>query len=250
MRIVVLLIAIALLVTGARAVSEDKKPEDKTPRIKLALPLGIVPGATQKIKLRGLHLDTAENIELSGGLTAKIISKGKADVPQGLEAKIVGDSQIEIELTAPAELPDEITAAAVTPAGKSEPHRFLVAKNRSAAADKEPNNGFQQAALLALKNFVDGQIERGQDVDVYRLTAKAGQKITVEIVAARAGSPLDALVTLHLPNGSPLATNDDHAGTRDPKLETTIPADGVYFIAIQDANDQGGPLHHYRLLID
>jgi hypothetical protein len=43
---------------------------------------------------------------------------------------------------------------------------------------------------------VQGSIEQGKDVDLFRFEGKEGQRITMEVFAARYGSALDSLLTL------------------------------------------------------
>ena len=44
-----------------------------------------------------------------------------------------------------------------------------------------------------------------------------------------------------------LATSDDAGGSVDSRLEYTPRRDGVYYLSLIDAYDQGGPAHAYRL---
>jgi len=94
---------------------------------------------------------------------------------------------------------------------------------------------------------VQGRIDAAKDVDLYRFDGKAGQRVTIEVLAARYGSPLDALLTLYDVEGRILASCDDVAGSPDPRLETTLPRDGGYILGVIDANDEGSPMHLYRL---
>ena len=46
-----------------------------------------------------------------------------------------------------------------------------------------------------------------------------------------------------------LASADDSPADRDPRLAFTLPADGRYFLVVQDAHDQGGPAYGYLLQV-
>jgi hypothetical protein len=85
-------------------------------------------------------------------------------------------------------------------------------------------------------------------VDVYRIEGAVGQRITAQVLAARYGSALDGMLTLYDADGRQLAASDDADGS-DPRLEVRLPRDGVYFLSLLDAHDQGGPLHPYRLRV-
>jgi hypothetical protein len=68
---------------------------------------------------------------------------------------------------------------------------------------------------------VQGSIEQGKDVDLFRFEGKEGQRITMEVFAARYGSALDSLLTLYDGDGRILASCDDISGTSDSRLEVT-----------------------------
>ncbi|HKI37674.1 MAG TPA: hypothetical protein VKA46_37830, partial [Gemmataceae bacterium] len=177
--------ALALVLAAATSLpAQDKKPPEKkdAPTVIVALPLGVPPGKATKVTLRGLKLDTATEVRFRAPkATAKVVSKGKTTVPNMQEAKRVGDTQIEVEVTLPADVPEgaaEFTV--VTPAGESAPHHLLVEKTIPVIAEKEPNNGFKQAQPIALPQAVDGVIGQNQDVDVFRFEGKAGQRVVIE----------------------------------------------------------------------
>jgi hypothetical protein len=176
-----------------------------------------------------------------------MVSLVTADVPNGQDAKRVGDTRIEIEVAASAELGRPPLALFVeTKAGVSEPYPLLT-EPAEVLAEVEPNDGFRQAQPLAVPGAVDGRIERPQDVDVYRVEGRAGQVLRLELVAARRGSALDGALAIYDAHGSWLAGSDDRPTSLDPQLAFLLPHDGSYFVAVTDALDQGGPAHPYRL---
>ena len=245
------LLLAAFLLLPAALRGEGKKPTVEKPRLIVAVPLGVAPGAPARVTLRGLRLDTATEVrchEPKG--SARVVAKGKAggysrkeDVP------FVGDTQADIELTLPAEYANPtVTLGLVNTAGESNPVTVLV--NRGpVVAEKEPNGGFAQAQEIQPGQVVAGTVDRPQDVDLYRFAGRAGQRITAEVLASRLGSPLDPFLTLYDAAGHALTADDDSAGSADPRVDVTLPRDGTYFLGVADANDQGGPAHVYRLLL-
>jgi hypothetical protein len=229
--------------------AQEKKPEPKAgPRVLVAVPLGVAPGSTQRLTLRGLKLDAATDVRLPGSKgTVKLIRKGKASVPNMQKPEKVGDTEVVVEITLPADTAEgSLALEVVTPGGNTAAHTLLVARN--VTSEKEPNDGYRKAQPLTLPALVDGEIDNAQDVDVFRFEGKAGQKIIAEVLAARHGSALDGLLTLVDDRGAILASNDDAVGL-DPKIEFTLPRDGVYYLTLIDAHDQGGPAHVYRLSV-
>jgi hypothetical protein len=161
----------------------------------------------------------------------------------------VGDTEAKVELRLSSEVAGEAVEVVVTtPAGDTTPHKVLI--DRAAVlAEQEPNDGFKTAQPAALGQVVEGVVSRGQDVDVYRFEGKAGDKVVIEVTAARLGSALDSFLTLYDAAGEVVAMNDDREGARDSRVEATLKRDGSYHVGVTDANDLGGPSHRYRLVI-
>jgi hypothetical protein len=229
---------------------EKKKPLPKDqPKILVALPFGVKPGAAAKITLRGLKLDTAKDVRVSPRGSVKLLSKSKAPVPPQMDAAKVGDSQAEIELTVPADAPGESVQIIVAgPGGDSAPHAVRIDRTRI-VAEKEPNDGFKQAQPVELGQVIQGAISNPTDVDTYRFEGKAGQRVVLEIHASRWGSPLDSVLTLYDSTGATLETSDDIDGSTDSRIETTLARKGTYYVAVSDANDQGAAFFAYRLTL-
>ncbi len=246
-------LALTLSLAGLPLLLAQEKPIPKKemPSVLVALPLGIPAGKTAKVTLRGLRLDTATAVRFKTmKASARIQSKGKAAVPDKQEAKSVGDTQVEIEVTLPADVPDStVEFTVLTPAGESPPHKLLVEKSIPVIAEKEPNNGFKQAQPMALPQAVDGVIGQSQDVDVFRFEGKAGQRVVIEVLAARFGSALDSYLSVYDSAGRLLASCDDIEGSRDSRIALTLPKDGTYYVSVSDANDTGGVVHVYRLVV-
>jgi hypothetical protein len=231
--------------------AQGKKPAKQVgPRALLALPLGVKAGATTRVTIRGLRLDTATEIRFPDGkATAKIVSKGKAPPPEKLAPGRFGDTQIVADVAVPGGARGPLLPFVVkTAAGDTKPHPLLLETEVPVVAEKEPNDGFQAAQNIRLPSAVDGAISRPRDVDVFAFEGKAGQRVAFEVLAARYGSALDSILTLYGPAGTEVAGNDDSGGSLDSRLEATLAQDGVYHLSLIDAHDRGGPLHVYRLV--
>jgi hypothetical protein len=263
-----------------------------------------------KVVLRGLRLDNPTEVRVgvstSGAATgapmtgapmtvapvtgvagsARILSSGAAAVPDKLEAKRVGDRQVEIALTMPSVPPvdGKLELRVVTAAGVSPPYWIGVDVGGKSTEEIEPNDGFGAAQALeltlgvALK--VDGGIHEPRNVDVFRFEARAGERLRGELIAARQGGPLDGFATLFDEAGNIVFQADDAdraadvasvggapAGTAaansseyptgnavnsgaDPRWDVVLPRTGRYYLALQDAHDRGGALHRYRLVLE
>src|SRR5438094_434815 len=71
--------------------------------------------------------------------------------------------------------------------------------------------------------------------DYYRFTAKAGERISCEVVATRLGWDFDPLVrVLNAAGHELLVADDDSATGADSRLVFTAPADGQYLLELRD----------------
>jgi hypothetical protein len=240
-----------LILPASLLLAQDKKkpPAKEQPKVLVALPFGAKPGAAAKITLRGLKLDSAKEVRVSPKGMVKLLSKGNAPYPAPMEAGKVGNSQVEVELTIPADAPgDSVQLVVIGLGGESPPHSVLIDRT-PIIAEKEPNDGFKQAQTVSLGQTIQGTISRPTDVDTFRFEGKAGQKVILEIHAARHGSPLDSVLTLYDSTGAIVDTNDDIEGSTDSRIATTLPRTGSYYVAVSDANDQGAAMLLYRLTL-
>lgn len=123
--------------------------------------------------------------------------------------------------------------------------------------EKEPNDQSADAQPVTLPIIVNGRIGKPGDWDVFRFEGDVGDEVVAEVLARRLDSPLDSTLRLIDATGRQLAFNDDHedkgAGLAthhaDSYLTVRLPAAGVYFIHVGDAQDKGGPEYGYRLRI-
>jgi hypothetical protein len=121
--------------------------------------------------------------------------------------------------------------------------------------DKEPNDSPPAAQAVTLPMIVNGRIDRPDDWDVFRFDGRAGQEIVAEVSARRLESPLDSVLELFDAAGRRLAFNDDHEDKfddlrthhADSLIRFTLPANGVYYVRLGDAQSHGGPEYPYRL---
>jgi len=247
----VTLILCCALFAGAEEKKDEKKKEP--PKILITAPLGIEVGGATTIKVRGLRLENATGIRFIGAkspIDAKIKSKGKSEVPKGLEAPKAGDTQVEIEVKLPADLAaGGLNFVITTPDGETQPHSIAIMEKGSIVNEKEPNGSFRKPQDIEFGKIILGQIGEPMDVDVFRFSGKSGQMIVAEVKAASLGSALDSTLMLYDDAGRILATNDDQADTIDSLLRFRLPKDGNYLLTLIDANDKGGAAHPYQLSI-
>jgi hypothetical protein len=123
--------------------------------------------------------------------------------------------------------------------------------------EKEPNNSPKNARRVKLPLTVNGQVDQPGDWDVFRFEGRAGEKIVAEVYARRLDSPLDSVLKLTNAAGKQLAFNDDHEDKgsglethhADSLITATLPAKGMYYLYLGDAQQKGGAEYAYRLRI-
>jgi hypothetical protein len=242
---------IALLLLAPTQAQKKEAPKAAPPKPLYAVQLGADPGKTTKLTLRGVRLDAATEVRVGEPKSSgKVLGKGrKVGLPnQQMSAEVVGDSELDVEITLPAEVPGGVVPITVVgPGGESPPMSILVNDDKPRIAEREPNDGFKQAMPVTAPQIVEGSIKQSQDVDVYRIDAKAGDTFRIEVQARRAGSPVAAMLTVYDGDGRTVASGETTGG--DPFLRLAAPKDGTYFVSVIDANDQGGTTFVYRLMV-
>jgi hypothetical protein len=115
------------------------------------------------------------------------------------------------------------------------------------------NNTRDKANPVPVPSVVCGRIEAAEDVDYFKIQAKAGQTLTLEVFCARLQDKIhdlqkhaDPLLALFDAEGRELAASDD-AVFADPRLTFAVPADGDYFVQVRDAKYMGDPRWVYAL---
>lgn len=235
-------------------VPAQPKPDPKDrPVLIVAEPLGVPAGQPVRLKLRGLKLDGVTEVRCHEPKSlVKLTGRPeKVGVPDPKLLQQLGDTRIEIELKVPSELAGgEVSVSVVGPAGESLPLRILLNDESPRIVEKEPNDGFRTAQPVPVPCLIDGSVRQNQDVDVFRIDGKAGRSLTLTLIGPRYGSPIDPLVTVYDDRGRVISASDEAPRNENVRLNVVLPRDGVYFIAVVDANDLGSAVHAYRLRLD
>ncbi|HEV3122524.1 MAG TPA: pre-peptidase, partial [Isosphaeraceae bacterium] len=147
---------------------------------------------------------------------------------------------------APGTPPGLHDVRAVSHLGVSNPRVFLVGEWPE-SIEIEPNNQPDQARDLALNSVVNGSVA-ATDIDCFRFDGRKGQRLFVELWAARIESRLNALIRVYDPQGKEIV--EGHADyAADPFLDLTLPADGRYTIKLHDVIYAGSNEYSYRLAL-
>jgi hypothetical protein len=123
--------------------------------------------------------------------------------------------------------------------------------------EKEPNDTPDTAQKLTLPAVINGRIQKPGDVDTYQFTVKAQEKLVMEVMGRRLGSPIDSILTLFDAKGNQLVENDDWTDPADSsatyhadsRLLYTFAAAGTYTLRLRDVQGNGGEEYAYRLSV-
>ncbi|MFN0071353.1 MAG: hypothetical protein ACKVVP_07685, partial [Chloroflexota bacterium] len=111
----------------------------------------------------------------------------------------------------------------------------------------EPNNSEKEAQTVKAGVTVNGRLDGDADLDLYRLEAKAGDRIAFLVYAARLQRPVpqlehdfsDIVISLHDAKGAELAAADDSV-TEDPELSYSFKHAGTYYLRLREARYHSG----------
>ena len=146
-----------------------------TPVLTNLRPQGIQRGTEMEVVLNGARFTDAKELLFYGpGVTV-------------VDFKVVNDAQVKVKLKA---APDcrlgEHAVRLVAASGLTELRTFYVGP-LPIAQEKEPNNELGTAQAIPLNTTVCGTVE-SEDVDYFKVTAKKGQRLSVEVEGMRLGN--------------------------------------------------------------
>lgn len=105
----------------------------------------------------------------------------------------------------------------------------------------------ETALLLKIPTVVTGALDQRGQHRFLRFQAIAGQQYRMRLFARNHGSVLDATLSVLDSQGKQLVLQDDAGNDRDPDLKWKAPADGEFFIDIQDFHKSGGEHFDFEL---
>ncbi len=207
-----------------------------SPELNAIMPRGGQLGTTTAISLLGNRLDDTEEIVSYSPLIQVLDLK--------TESATVLKANLKIDLTCP---PGEHLFRVRTKSGISYARSFWTGAYPS-VEEVEPNNLFPEAQPITTGSTLTG-IARNEDVDYFKIEAKKGERLSVEVEGIRLGSSFwDPYLAILDSKKFELATCDDDALlVQDPYASIIVPADGTYYIEVRDTSYAGNDSAHYRV---
>lgn len=202
-------------------------------------------GETLNVSLYGSNLEELTELKFTHpGITAKrVVHPPDEFFP---EPRPVGSS---FSVTVSDSVPPGIyEARAVSYLGISTARAFVVAPADSNEVAEEGDHSTRDRAMpVEVNSIINGDVP-SRGIDWYRFTAKAGQRVLLEVVAERIDSRMDGMLIVYDSEGREVSRNREVYG-RDPFLEVSAKQDAEYFLAVSDILYRGGAEHFYRLSI-
>jgi len=212
------------------------------PTISTLSPGAVAPGTTTEVTVRGSNLAGATRLWTS--------FPAKSELAAGVSnnGKKAGD--VVFRVSVPEDAPVGIHGVRVrSPNGVSGLRLFVVDDLRT-VAQKSRNTNPSAAQPVKLPIAVEGTVG-SLSRHYFAFTAKAGERVSFEVLAGRIGSPLDPMITLFAvtENGlSELAYNDDARGLHgDARLSYRFEETRKYVLELRDIAYKGGGEHRFRL---
>ena len=227
----------ARLLCALILVSTVRPVFSQSPSLTHAIPSAVAPGKTTTLALFGENLNGAT--ELWTSFPAKATRTITTNANESGKAVF--------QIVVPKNVPVGIGAVRLATTNGVSNLALVMIDDLPGVAGHGTNRTIATAQALRWPVAVDANCDE-LSFDYYKLAAKKGQRLSVEVVANRMGSPLDPVVRLLDAAGKELAYCDDDPGLgSDPRFGLTIPSSGQYFLEIRDVGYQGGQKHRYRL---
>lgn len=195
-------------------------------------------GTDWKLTVTGNRLQDFESlIFFSPGFTQKSVDK-------------VENNKVEVTVAVAADVvPGNHLLRIRTKSGVSHARQVFVGPFPN-VDEKEPNTEFEAAQVVGFNQTVEGVVTT-EDVDYYKITAKKGQRISVEVDGLRLGYvTFDPYIAIIDKDRFEKAFSDDTILHRqDGYCSFVAEYDGDYFVMVRESSYRGGGNNFYRLHI-
>ena len=191
----------------------------------------------------------ANKVLITGqGVRGEVVTKMK---PVKAGQKTPSLTKIQVRFTVDADAKPGVRDFRIaTPNGVSTLGQLVIARD-AVTVEKGKNNTPETANTVQLPSTICGCIERNEDVDYYKFTAKAGQGVTFHVRCMRLQDRMhdlqrhaDPIISIKNAAGSTLAQSDNHHAA-DPLLHHRFEQAGEYYLEIRDVRYHGNVYWEY-----
>lgn len=197
------------------------------------LPLGVTRGEESTVVLKGERLSDARQV---------LFDQPGVEV---VEVKPIDDKSVELKVKTESDLaPGQYPFRVITASGVTN-LRFLSVGAMPVIQEVEPNNDVMAPQDIEMNRTIEGNVDR-EDVDCFRVSLVAGQKLTVEIEGIRQRwdlrnrNILDPYIAILDDKRFEVALSDDSMlFQQDGVCSFTPQEDGQYTILVRDSSFLG-----------
>ena len=208
------------------------------PVVNGTVPGALAPGAATVLQMNGANLATAKKLWLS--------FPAEFALAEGIEKNGENPAQVTYKMTVPPDTPCGVQAFRVVTDKGISPLRFLFIDDLPSIASVGSNVQLASAQVITVPTAIDGAVA-GLSWQFFKFPVKAGQRLSIEVLARRIGSSLDPFIRLLDTKGRELAYNDDTPGLNsDSSIVYTFKDAGDYILELRDIKYGAGG---YRLRI-
>ena len=248
-----------VLVFAAARLSHAQLPQAKLYSI---FPPGAQVGTTVELKITGGEdLDEVDSLYfVHPGITAeqKAADSAAQQPPMPEEGRRGrrgrrggGDAQTVDQtfvVTVAADVPPGVyEVAAMGRFGGTNVRSFVVGA-RPEINETEGNNEAKSPSPLQLGTVINGRMDGGTDVDWFKFTGAAAQRIVFKVAAATIDSRIDPVLEVYDPTARRRLRAARSVRKEDPYLVFDVPADGEYLLRLYDRLFRNGNEYVYRLV--
>jgi hypothetical protein len=235
---------LAAFATTGRTQPPALAPDPKAPVLGPVAPLGIQRGTSLDLTLTGSNLAGPTGLLLSFPATVVI----PTDANNGKD-----NGKLLVRLTVPKDAPLGFHTLRLATARGMSNFRIFCVDDLPQVVEVDTNRSRTTPQPVPVPCVVAGKCDVPESADWYKVTVKAGQRVSFEVLGRRLGSGFDPQITLYDPHtGREVVgghSNDAPGLQTDPRLTHTFKDAGDYLLEIRDVSYRGGADFWYRLRI-
>lgn len=232
-----------LLVAGVACCISIHQASAQLPQTRLysVYPPGAQAGTTVDVNLAsGEDLDEVDALHFTHpGITAVQKMQGA----EGAQQPVANTFVVTVAADVPAGIYEAYCEGRF---GASNSRRFVVG-TREEVLEDDANNTPDVAKPLEIGKVLNGRADRATDIDWFRFTATAGQRIVFDCRSERIDSRMDPTLEIYDTTGRRRLEFARNVRGRDAVLVFEVPADGEYLLRVLDQTFSGGNDYFYRL---
>jgi hypothetical protein len=229
------------LVAEGRSQPPPVAPNPQAPTLNMPAPLGVQRGVPLDLTLTGANL--AGPKALWTGFPAKVTIP--TDKNNGKD-----NGSLRVHLEVPKDAPLGLYPIRLATGRGLSNLRLFCVDDLPQITEVDTNRSSSTAQAVPIPCVVVGRTD-AEISDYYKVTVKAGQRVTFEVLGRRLGSGLDAQLSLIDPRThKELAFSNDAPGLQtDPRITYTFKEAGDYLLELRDTRWAGGGDFYYRLRV-